>query len=55
MNDLDEKISNQIWPQYARPRPAHESHPKPEALERAKAYLGDKYLLANPVNRKRCA
>jgi hypothetical protein len=49
MNSIDEKISDMIWPQYARPL----SHPKPEALERAKAYLGDKYLLARPINQKR--
>lgn len=49
MNNLDEKISDMIWPQYARPI----SHPKPAALESAKAYLGDKYLLARPINRKR--
>lgn len=49
MNNIDEKISQQIWPQYARPL----SHPKPEALAKAKAYLGDRYLLAHPINRKR--
>lgn len=49
MNSLDEKISDQIWPQHARPL----FHPKPAALESAKAYLGPKYLLAHPINRKR--
>ena len=53
MNSLDEKISDMIWPQYARPRPATDGHPKPQELQRSKQWLGDKYLLAYPVNRRR--
>ena len=50
MNTIDEKIANEIWPQYARLGTAI---PHQAKVEQAKQYLGDKYLLAQPINRRR--
>lgn len=48
MNSIDERIANQIWPQYAR---LGTQIPYAEKVEKAKAYLGDRHILATPQKR----
>jgi hypothetical protein len=50
MRSIDEKIANEIWPQYAR---LGTDIPYADKVEQAKQYLGNDYLLAHPINRKR--
>lgn len=48
MNSIDERIANQIWPQYARPTTPI---PYADKVQKAVAYLGDRHLLARPQKR----
>lgn len=50
MNSIDEKIANEIWPQYAR---LGTTIPYADRVEKAKQHLGERYLCATPINKRR--
>ena len=45
MSEDDKRIANQIWPQLMRPATMEQK------LERAKEWLGNDYVLRQPVNK----
>lgn len=47
MSEQEQQYAQQIWPQHMQPRTLDTK------LQAAKAWLGDRYLLSQPVNRKR--
>lgn len=52
MNDRDRRIATRIWPQHMReitPGPV----PYSDKVQQAKQHLGDRYLLARPLNASR--